>query len=199
MPGTFVFSGPANGEEPGAFLTRVFAEQGGGTTILLARRSVWDLSSTITFSADDQELATEGYPLSDADKAHIRTVGESAMAIAANTQRSKLRNLWIDGCEPLLGSSKGREALVMTGGPGNVGNVVDQCGASDFVAGSDVPVLQHTRGWTCCHVFDHCVGAMITNNRVGPSGLSPAWADGLSLACRDSYVANKCVAVRVLG
>ena len=138
MPGIFVFSSSPHGEEPGAFLTRVFAEQGAGTRILLARRSVWDLTSTVTFGADDQELATEGYPLDDADKAHLRTVGATATAIAAGRQRSKLRNLWIDGCEPQHGNSKGREALVFTGGPGNIGNVVDSCGTCSRAAGLTV-------------------------------------------------------------
>lgn len=130
MPGTFVFSAPPHGEEPGAFLSRVFAEQGEATRILLARRSVWDVTSAIKLGAADQELATEGYPLDDADKAHIRTVGESAMAIATGASRTRLRNLWVDGCEPQFGSAKVRDALVLTGGPGHVGNVVDSCGAS---------------------------------------------------------------------
>lgn len=50
------------------------------------------------------------------------------------------------------------------------------------------------RFWSTIHVYEghllNCTGATVTNNEIGPSGSSDgSWSDGISLACRNSFVA----------
>lgn len=51
------------------------------------------------------------------------------------------------------------------------------------------------RGWSCLHVAEgnlSCTNVTVQNNDIGPSGsdLFQQWADGISVACRNSVVRN---------
>ncbi len=54
------------------------------------------------------------------------------------------------------------------------------------------------RGWSCLHIAENgaggCTSATITNNDIGPSGNpNNSWADGISMACTGSLVANNVI------
>lgn len=54
------------------------------------------------------------------------------------------------------------------------------------------------RGWSCLHIAQgnlDCTNVTIQNNDIGPAGSSAfqQWADGLSVACRDSVIKNNII------
>jgi hypothetical protein len=54
------------------------------------------------------------------------------------------------------------------------------------------------RGWSCLHIAESgdngCTNATITNNDIGPSGnFSGEWADGISMACTRSLIADNVI------
>lgn len=54
------------------------------------------------------------------------------------------------------------------------------------------------RSWTCLHIAEGpltCTGVTIQNNDLGPCGVDAfqEWADGISLACRNSIVKDNMI------
>jgi hypothetical protein len=62
--------------------------------------------------------------------------------------------------------------------------------------------IHDSRSWSSLHIFEgfvklpefSCARALVTDNEIGPAGFpGGAWADGISLACRDSLVAGNTI------
>ena len=180
-------------------INQLFTDGGPGTKVLLCPSKVYHLTSTIVFTAADQELATFGYPTGP-ERATLRVQTPNlATAIQGDCRRCariKVHSLIIDGNRAGLGRMLEFDpsGLIVIGG--NEGQSVKQCKVMD------------PRGFTAVHVREgdklSCTGAVIEKNEIGPVGdeydpavdgddpeMSPIGrplADGISIACRDSFV-----------
>ncbi|CAK9786704.1 hypothetical protein CC85DRAFT_276727 [Cutaneotrichosporon oleaginosum] len=181
-------------------INALFSEGGPGTKVYLCPKTEVQLSGTIVFTAADQELATLGYPGGER-RAKLRIVSDHvATAIQGDCRRCArvaVRNLVIDGGRRALGrvrDANSSPGLVILGG--NEGQAVRECAISD------------PRGFTAVHVREgaklNCRGAVIERNEITSVGeeYDPAYdgadpeaspwgrplADGISIACRNSYV-----------
>lgn len=180
-------------------INQLFTDGGPGTKVLLCPSKIYRISGTISFTAADQELATFGYP-TGAERATLRVESEKlATAIQGDCRRCArigIRNLIIDGNRQGLGRMVDYDpsGLIVIGG--NEGQSIRQNKILD------------PRGFTAVHVREgdklSCSGAIIEKNDIGPVGneydpavdgddpeMSPLGrplADGVSIACRDSFV-----------
>ncbi|BGP09027.1 hypothetical protein JCM10049v2_004882 [Rhodotorula toruloides] len=190
--------------ENGAAISALFAHGGPGTTVLLRPRATYVLYSQIDMSHTGTTLATEGYPVFESgNQAILETRGEkeSGAVRMFNLPRCALKRVHVKGCrgwgskapteeekerwkkEGRMGWLEGGGALVWMGGPEAHEQIVEGCR------------LEDPRGWTCVHLVDFAQRCRVVNNLVGPSGQQAPgpWADGLSIAGKDSLVAGNTV------
>ncbi|KAM0749140.1 hypothetical protein T439DRAFT_327634 [Meredithblackwellia eburnea MCA 4105] len=188
-----------------ATINQILAQvPGDGIKVFLCPGAVIFLQNPVFFTAANQELSTLGYP-TDATRATIVVAGASqsiaVYGVCNGCDGVALRNIQIKGSRDILGFNNGY-ALLEMGGPTS-GQVIDHC------------VISEPRGWSCLHEGSGltCTGMTITNNIIGPCGNSPTngfqfkrdlkerdniyppseWADGISLACRNSLVQNNVI------
>ncbi|OCF58297.1 hypothetical protein L486_04328 [Kwoniella mangroviensis CBS 10435] len=181
-------------------INQMFIDGGPGTKVFLCPSKLYRLSGTIVFTAADQELATYGYP-TGSERAILRVEGKQTSTViqgdCRRCARVGVRSLIIDGNRKKLGRIKNMDdaaGLVILGG--NEGQSVKNCW------------IKNPRGFTALHIREgdklQCTGAMIDKNEIGPVGeeydpdldgedpesspLGRPLADGLSIACRDSFV-----------
>ena len=163
--------------------------------VQLCANAVIRVAGQIAFTAQDQEISTEGYP-TDSSRATIQIApGNTASTIIAGKGFSgiRIRNIQIDGNRPNAGPQQGGGANLEIGG-GATGQVVSHVAS------------RNPRGWSCLHVIGSgntaspCANATIINNDIGPCGQSGKdangnglWADGISLDCTDSLVQDNTV------
>ena len=158
---------------------------GVGKIAVLCQGSVFELSGPIEFTADGQQLFTEGFPRDDR-RAVLRLVSRKGTVAVMMADRSNvvLSNVIVDGNRPNLGATEG-QALIQAGGSAS-GQVIREVKALD------------TRSWSTIHLFEggspRCVGALVEHNEIGPAGQPDGtWADGISLACTKSIVRNNTI------
>ncbi|WVR04043.1 hypothetical protein IAU60_001042 [Kwoniella sp. DSM 27419] len=181
-------------------INQMFVDGGPGTKVLLCPNKLYRLSGSIIFTAADQELATYGYP-TGSERAILRVDGkQTATAIQGDCRRCarvSVRSLIVDGNRQKLGRMVDNDAatgLVVIGG--NEGQSIKNCW------------VKNPRGFTAVHVREgdklSCTGAVVDKNEIGPVGeeydpdvdgedpegspLGRPLADGISIACRDSFV-----------
>jgi parallel beta-helix repeat protein len=164
---------------------------GAGATAVLCPGSTFTLSNSVTFTAPNQTIETQGLP-TDSTRADLKVGGGSlTTAIAGNNQSGvTVENVQIDGGRPAFGRLDGGALMEMGGG-----------GSNQTVRG----IYAHdTRSWSTLHMIEgavtnntpQCQGAQILDNTIGPAGVdSPSgqWADGISLACGKSTVQGNTV------
>ena len=163
---------------------------GVGAQAVLCPGAVFSLSNSVTFTAANQQILTQGLP-TDGTRAILRVTGSSlTTAISGNNQPGvTVENIQVDGNRPGLGMLTGG-ALLEMGGAGT-GQTVQNITAHD------------TRSWSDLHIIEgavtnsvpQCQNAKILDNTIGPSGTATpsapgnsTWADGISLACGNSLV-----------
>ncbi|HEV2342951.1 MAG TPA: choice-of-anchor D domain-containing protein, partial [Actinocrinis sp.] len=168
---------------------------GTGAQAVLCPGAVFSLSNSVTFTAPNQQIYTQGLP-TDSTRAILRVTGSSlTTAINGNNQSGvTVENIQVDGNRPALGILSGG-ALLEMGGSGT-GQTVQNITAHD------------PRGWSAMHFIEGtvtnntptCQNAKILNNTIGPSGTATptapgnsTWADGISLACGNSLVQGNTV------
>ncbi|MFQ5858233.1 MAG: right-handed parallel beta-helix repeat-containing protein, partial [Anaerolineae bacterium] len=157
---------------------------GPGSKAVLCPNAVFELSETVTFTDDNQEIYTQGYPTDDS-RALLRVVHKDVATAVSMGNRAgvKLSHVIIDGNRPQLGIASG--GLIESGGNG-AGTVVEWVKAYE------------PRGWSVL-VIGHgddlvCKGSVARNNELGPAGRAEyIMADGISLACRNSIVENNTI------
>ncbi|WWC68967.1 uncharacterized protein I206_102903 [Kwoniella pini CBS 10737] len=181
-------------------INQMFIDGGPGTKVYLCPNKLYRLSGTIVFTAADQEIATFGYP-TGSERAILRVEGlKTSTAIQGDCRRCArvgIRSLIIDGNRKKLGriiNSDDATGLVVLGG--NEGQSIKNCW------------IKNPRGFTGIHIREgdklQCSGSVIDKNEIGPVGeeydpdidgedpeISPLGrplADGLSIACKDSFV-----------
>ena len=92
----------------------------------------------------------------------------------------RVSHVVVDGNRTRLGRIPGGDSLIAMGGDAS-GQRVETCARSS------------PGGWTCIHAWEGngltCAGATIAHSEFGPAGQpNGEWADGISLACRNSLV-----------
>ena len=156
-----------------------------GSKAVLCPNAVFELSDTVLFTHDNQEIYTQGFPKDDS-RALLRVVGKK-MATAVSAESSDyvaLRNVIIDGNRPQLGFAEG--ALI------NFGRGVEGRDAEGHVV--EWVKAYEPRGWAIIYLGGPCRGAVARNNEIGPGGRAEFLvADGISLECHDAVVENNTI------
>ncbi|WP_196778012.1 right-handed parallel beta-helix repeat-containing protein [Lentzea aerocolonigenes] len=163
------------------------ALSGPGAKAVLCSGAVFSLSAPVRFTAPGQEITTEA---NAASPATLRIVSPAlAGAVDGNYQDAvTLRGVVVDGNRPALGRLDG-----------NVPALVSMGGALDQIVRDNTIIEPRT--WSALHFYEgvvtdsvpHCQRGQIIGNRIGPAGLSPNWADGISLACGNSLVRDNTI------
>ncbi|RFU35451.1 hypothetical protein B7463_g849, partial [Scytalidium lignicola] len=167
---------------------------GAGAVVQLCPGATILITDTINFSADNQEISTQGYP-TDSSRATIQIApGNTASTLITGKNNGiKIRNIQLDGDRPNNGLQVGGGANIEIGGLSS-GQVVDHVAS------------RNPRGWSCLHVIGSgsdsspCSNATVTNNDIGPCGQEGTdadgnglWADGVSLDCTSSLVQHNTI------
>ena len=173
-----------------ADINAALAEEGDKAT--LCANATFALTTPVQFTADSQELYTEGYPTSST-RATLRVTGtnQDNAIVMEDYDDVVLRNIIIDGNRTNLGVIEGGDALIMAGGSSS-GQIIKEIEAYE------------PRGWSILHLFegnnivgdpDTCTNATVEDNDLGPAGnlAGDNWADGISFSCTNSIVRNNTV------
>ncbi|KAL1983266.1 hypothetical protein VTN96DRAFT_288 [Rasamsonia emersonii] len=176
-------------------INNAFQQGGAGTVVQLCPGAVISISESISFTANDQEISTEGYP-TDEMRATIQVASGSNVStlISGNSfDGIRIKNIQLDGTRPVNGMVVGGGANIEIGGASN-GQVVSNI------------VSKNPRGWSCLHIIQSgddskpCTNATVSNNEIGPCGEEGTnaagngqWADGISFACTNSIVSNNTI------
>ncbi len=156
-----------------------------GSKAVLCPSAVFELSDTVVFTHDNQEIYTQGFPRGDS-RALLRVVGKGlATAVSAESgDYVALRNVIIDGNRPQLGFAEG--ALI------NFGRGVEGRDAEGHVV--EWVKAYEPRGWAIIYLGGPCRGAVARNNEIGPAGRAEfLLADGISLECHNAVVENNTI------
>lgn len=207
-PPTHLFhplSNPSPSNDNGVAISQLFRDGGPGTTVFLVPKAVYPLYSAIDFSHHSTNLATQGYPTFESgNQAILETRGEKEAGAVKmfNMPRTTLKRVHLRGCrgwgatppttdqekeklkkEGRMGWLEGGGALVWMGGPEAYESTVEGCRIED------------PRGWTGLHLVDWAQRCQVIDNIVGPCGQQAPgpWADGLSIAGKDSLIAGNTV------
>lgn len=157
---------------------------GPGSVVWLCQGAVFELTGPVVMNADRQQISTVGLP-TDEKRAVLRLASPPVVTAVIMRDYSNviLSNVIVDGNRPKLGQKDG-DALIYAGGSSS-GQIIRAVKVTD------------TRSWSSIHLIEGnpspgqpCTNALLEENEVGPAGTSDKWADGISLACKDSIVRN---------
>ncbi|CAE6485510.1 unnamed protein product [Rhizoctonia solani] len=168
-----------------ARLQALLTNGGENYVLSLCPNTTYDTTAPLEFTNKFQEISTLGYPIDD-QRAIIRVNGSTAaegghtVAIGGGCDLCEgvmIRNIQIDGNRQGAAPIAGGANIEIGGGAG--GQLVE------FVKTHD------PRGWSCLHVAEgvlNCSNTTVRYNDIGPCGSDTFghWADGISLACKDS-------------
>ena len=156
-----------------------------GDVAVLCSGAVFELTAPVVYSANGQQVYTEGLPTDDR-RAVLRLASRSTVTAVFMMDRSGvvLSNVIVDGNRPHLGPSQG-DALIQAGGSAS-GQVIREVRAFE------------TRSWSTIHLFEggapRCTDARVENSQIGPAGRTDgSWADGISFACPNSVARNNTI------
>lgn len=164
-----------------------------GAQVELCPGAVFRLTKPVVLAHDGQSLGTARPTSQPGKKSKARqtspfaqaatllvTGADQASAIVARASNIRVHDLIIDGQRRALGRLPKGQALIALGGSGVHDVRIDHLRAFD------------PRGWSTLHAFEGdktCTRVTIEDSHFGPAGTADgAWADGISLACRDSTV-----------
>ncbi|KAJ9136859.1 Acyltransferase LovD [Pleurostoma richardsiae] len=175
---------------PASTVNAALQAGGTGAVVQLCPDAVISITdSSITFTAANQELSTQGYPVDDTRATVIIEPGSNISSAIWGRAMSgvKVLNLQVDGNRHNAGIFGG-DALIEVGG-GAAGQVVSY------------NVIKNTRSWSCMHYIgsgqddNPCREGTVTYNTIGPCGNegtdaegNARWADGISFECINSNV-----------
>jgi hypothetical protein len=178
------------GSNPGAIQTELNA----GRNAVLCQNATFNLTYTIRFAVAGTQIYTEGFP-TGASRAKLR-VASSAVQTAINgvdKNNVQVRNVIVDGSRPTYGfvrtATSAGEALILLGGNAS-GQRVDNIEAFEPRGWTALTMYNGAFSWNGTAWIGGCTNATITNNFIHDAGIidGNTWADGISLACRNSYV-----------
>ncbi|ORY68034.1 hypothetical protein BCR35DRAFT_171718 [Leucosporidium creatinivorum] len=190
-------------------ISSLFNYGGAGTTVFLCPGAVINLQNAIWMYWPNQTLTTGtgvlGAIIGD-NRATLVVQGSSQSVALYSSDPGRdgatVKNLIVNGNRSGLGWLSTGGALLEMGGT-NSGQTVTNVKAYE------------PRGWSALHMIEgnglSCTGAVVTNNQIGPAGHAPSgaqqfrrkrdtgtyapgqWADGISLACRNSVVTGNTI------
>lgn len=173
-------------------LNRALQDGGPGYTLRLCPDEEYILQAPILFAHPDQEISTSGYPRGNERAMLIvggPVVNGEGHTVAVdgtcnNCDGVKLRNIQIDGTRGQSSPTKGGGNIEMGGDNSNQ--------LIEYVRSFN------PRSWTCLHIAEGpftCNNVTIQHNDLGPCGIDTfqEWADGISLACRNSVVKDNMI------
>ncbi|KAG6335885.1 hypothetical protein ID866_3194 [Astraeus odoratus] len=174
-------------------LNNLLTSSGSGYVLSLCPGEQYPITAPLLFTAPNQEISTAGYPTDDTRATLIVSgpvfsngTGHTTAVDGTcnNCEGVKLRNVQVNGTRlgalPLVGG-----ANIEMGGS-NSNHLVEYVHSYD------------PRSWSCLHIFEGnltCNNATVQYNDIGPAGsdLFGQWADGISVACRNSFVKNNMI------
>ncbi|KAH7919536.1 hypothetical protein BV22DRAFT_1115172 [Leucogyrophana mollusca] len=173
-------------------LNTLLNSSGPGYVLSLCPGKQYLIQAPILFAAPNQEISTAGYPTGD-DRATLVVNGPVANGTGhttavdgscANCDGVRLRNVQINGTRSGAPPTSGG-ANIEFGGP-NSNQLIEYVHSFD------------PRSWSCLHVAEgtlNCNNVTVQNNDIGPAGsdLFQQWADGISVACRNSLIRNNMI------
>ncbi|RXW15112.1 hypothetical protein EST38_g10745 [Candolleomyces aberdarensis] len=173
-------------------LNNALRNGGAGYTLRLCPNQRYFIQAPILFSQPNQEISTAGYPRGD-ERAMLVVSGPVAdgkghtIAVDGTCNDCdgvKLRNIQIDGT---------RGDASPTDGGGNI-----EMGGDNSNQLIEYVRSFNPRSWTCLHIAEGpltCNNVVVQNNDLGPCGVDTfqQWADGISIACRNSVVRDNMI------
>jgi hypothetical protein len=175
------------------------ALKGPGDEAVLCPEARFSLTGPVVFTAKGQKLYTEGRPTGKTRAALIVMKADKPQAIIGHYSDIRISHVLVDGNRRRLGAPFNAWApeLIEIGGHEPDGRGVSGQ-AVEWVRAYD-PI-----GWSILHLYESgkadspCVDASVTHNFFGPAGThgprwpngNGPWADGISLACTHSRVAD---------
>jgi len=161
------------------------ALNGVGAEAVLCPDAIFELNASISFTANYQQIYTEGYP-TDNTRALLRIVADT-VATAINGEHydyTAIRNVIIDGNRPELGFGAG--ALINLGRGIEDRDVLGQ--TVEWVKAYD------PRGWTVIYLGGICSGGVVRYNELGPAGREHyILGDGISVECPNSIIEHNTI------
>ena len=171
------------------------------------------IQAPILFTSPNQEISTLGYPVGD-ERATLVVSGPTTNGqghttavdgTCANCSGVKLRNVQVVFTISPFVFALSETCLFHAqidgnrgGGPPTKGGANIEMGGSN--SGQIIEFVRSVdpRDWSCLHIDEGsltCRNVTIQNNDIGPCGSEnfQEWADGISLACRDSVVRNNMI------
>lgn len=155
---------------------------------VLCPGAVIELTGPVVFTADGQQVYTEGLPADDT-RAVLRIASPdlSNAVYMRDFNNAVLSHVVVDGNRPALGY-KGGDALIYAGGS-STGQVIRH-----------VRIIE-PRSWSALQLIQGhpapeppCTNALVENNEIGPAGQSDGtWSDGISLGCTNTIVRNNLI------
>ena len=153
-----------------------------GDVAVLCAGAVFDLTSPVVFTADGQQVHTEGFPADDR-RARLRLASPYAATAVymLNHSNTALSNVIVDGNQPSLGQANG-QALILAGGAGS-GEVIRNIRAHE------------SRTWAVLQLFESLDGGIsrCTNQLVENSEFRSSYGSGIAVACTNSVVRNNTI------
>jgi hypothetical protein len=157
-------------------INSAFSSGGVSTVVRLCQNTVITITGPIQFTAEKQQLSTDGYPV-DGTRATVKIApGNNASTLISGAGYSGIQilNIQVDGDRPTTGHQINGGANIEIGGR-VFGQVVS------YVAS------RNPRGWSCLHIIGSgnatslCTGASITHNDIGPCGQEGTDSEGNGL------------------
>lgn len=154
-----------------------------GQNAVLCQGATFELTTTLDYTADGQSIFTEGRPTGE-DRAILKIASSeiaSAVREVDNTNVT-LESVIVDGNREEFGYAEGdisQNGLLIFGRDAR-GATIENVRARD------------TRSWTTLHLphwAGSCTDMTVRSSTFGPAGTADGrWADGISLACKQSQV-----------
>lgn len=168
-------------------LNALLNSSGPGYILPLCQNATYRLTAPLVYTAEKQEISTVGYPVGD-ERATLLVDGfwnetnGHTVAVQGNCLGCNgiiLRHVQVNGARSGRGPISGGGNIEF-GGP-NANQLIEYVHSYD------------PRSWTCLHISEgllNCTNTTIQMNEIGPCGTDAfqSWADGISLACRNSLV-----------
>jgi len=151
---------------------------GEGSSVVLCQDALFELTGSVEFNADHQQIYTEGLP-EDEHRALLRisSDNETTAVLMRDYSDVTLRNVIVDGNRPNLGYKEG-QALIYAGG----------YSSGQVIQGNKIV---EPRSWSALQLIEPCDNALVEDNEINSAGQPDGtWADGISLACTNTIVRN---------
>lgn len=174
-------------------LNQLLSSSGSGYVLSLCPGQQYPITAPLLFTSPNQEISTQGYP-TGSDRATLVVSGPvfsngtghttAVDGSCASCHGITLRNIQVNGTR--LGAPPLNGGANIEMGGSNSNQLIEYVHSFD------------PRSWSCLHIAEgnlSCNNVTVQNNDIGPAGsdLFQQWADGISVACRNSVIRNNMI------